>query len=80
MAVAFVEASRARRWRVFMPRWASQQSKGDGTAPMAFWRKVSRSLSSSELKAAAPINTSFGLLASREMGKGGSWGDIQSVR
>lgn len=57
-AVAFLVASRARRCSVFMPRWASQQSKGEGTAPIAFWRKVSRSLSSGELKAATPMRTS----------------------
>lgn len=57
-AVAFLLASRARRWSVFMPRWASQQSKGEGTAPIAFWRKVRRSLSSGELKAATPMRTS----------------------
>ena len=55
---ALSEAARARRCKVLRPRCASQQSKGEGTAPMAFWRNVRRSLSSGELKAAAPITTS----------------------
>ncbi len=58
MRAAVSEAARARRWRVLRPRCASQQSKGEGTAPMAFCRKVRRSLISGELKAAAPIRTS----------------------
>ena len=56
---AFWEASRARRWRVLRPRWASQQSNAEGTAPIAFCRNVRRVLSSRELKAQAPIRTSW---------------------
>ena len=41
-----------------MPRWASQQSNGEGTAPMAFWRNFRRSKRASELKAATPMRTS----------------------
>ena len=56
---ALAEASRARRCRVLRPRWARKQSKGDGTAPMAFWRKERREWRVDELKAAAPMRTSF---------------------
>ena len=51
-------ASRARRCRVLRPRCASQQSNAEGTAPMAFWRKVRRSFSESSLNAATPMRTS----------------------
>ena len=60
--VALCVASRARRWRVLRPRCASQQSNAEGTAPMAFWRKVRRSFRESSLNAATPMRTSWFLV------------------